>query len=212
MHIFRPTDLRAPGAIDALLAFHRATFGPSVMENDGGEGAPPAEPPKPTPPATGGDDEGKGGKAAILADLATERDKRQALEQQVTQIQSAHQAQMDALAKAFRLKPEDVSDTDKLAGQVTGLSEKLEQLTRANLVLSVVNAHPNLSDEDKAVIEKIPDEATMRTVAARLSEAAKPSGKPKADPPSGSGSGAKPDVDLPGVHRLRSFYESAETN
>jgi hypothetical protein len=34
---FKPTDLRALGAIDALLAFHKARFGDALME-EGGEG------------------------------------------------------------------------------------------------------------------------------------------------------------------------------
>jgi hypothetical protein len=34
---FKPTDLRAPGAIDNLLAFHKARFGDARME-EGGEG------------------------------------------------------------------------------------------------------------------------------------------------------------------------------
>lgn len=209
MHIHRPIDLRAPGAIDALLAFHRANFGSCVMQEGGEGGTPPSsgEAPKPTAPPAVGDDDGKGGKAAILADLATERDKRQALEQQVAQIQSANQERMEALARAFGLKQDEVSDADALAGKVTGLSEQLEKLTRANLVLSVVNDHPGLSEEDRKVVESIPDEATMRTVAARLAAASKPTGKPKADPPSGTPRKER-DAVKPGMDRLRFAYDT----
>ncbi len=35
--LFKPTDLRAPGAIDDLLAFHRARFGDLRMEDAGGD-------------------------------------------------------------------------------------------------------------------------------------------------------------------------------
>lgn len=213
MQINRPIDLRAPGAIDALLAFHRATFGDSVMEADGGDGGQgggtdgaPAG-----PPADGGD-EGKGGKSAILADLASERDKRQALEGTVQELQTSQTAMREAFAKALGIKPEEASDSDKLAEQVTGLSAKFEQLTRQNLELSVLNAHPDLSDEDKAVVKKIPDEATMRAVAARLAEASKPSGKPKADPPSQGGGSPQVPADKPGLPRLRAAYEAAESN
>lgn len=71
---------------------------------------PPSDPPSADPPADPPSepaDEGKGGKDAILADLAKERDKRQALEQTVTQMQTAQQQQMDALAKALGLKSDD---------------------------------------------------------------------------------------------------------
>lgn len=60
--------------------------------------------PSPTP---GSPDDGKGGKDAILADLAKERDARQALQQQIADLQTAQQSQMDALAKALGLKSDD---------------------------------------------------------------------------------------------------------
>lgn len=78
---------------------------------------PPANDPPPADPPSDPDD-GKGGKTAILADLATERDKRQQLEQTVTEMQAAQQAQMDALAKALGLKSDEPPDPDKLAAQV----------------------------------------------------------------------------------------------
>jgi hypothetical protein len=86
-------------------------------------GAPPADPPKDTPPADDppkdGDD-GKGGKSAILADLAKERDARQALEQQVRDLQAAQQTQLDGIAKALGLKTDDTPpDPAKLTEQLT---------------------------------------------------------------------------------------------
>jgi hypothetical protein len=212
MKIHRPIDLRAPGAIDALLAFHRTTFGDSVMEAEGGDGGSAGGEGEGAPAGGAGDDEGKGGKDALKADLAKERDKRQALEGTVQQMQASQAAMQEAFAKALGIKPEEASDSDKLAEQVTGLSTKFEELTRANLELSVLNAHPDLSDEDKAVIKKIPDEATMRAVAARLAEASKPSGKPKADPPSGGGGTSQIPADKPGLPRLRAAYAATESN
>jgi hypothetical protein len=79
--------------------------------------APPADPAPTDPPADPGDD-GKGGKAAILADLATERDKRQQLEAKVNELTTAQQSQMDAIAKALGLKTDEPPDADKLAAQV----------------------------------------------------------------------------------------------
>ena len=209
----RTTKAKPRGArgltVDELLAFHAAHFGGARMENEPPQGDPaPTSTPPSNDPAPTGDDKplGPGGEKALQA----ERDQRKALEKTVADMKSAHEAQMDALAKAFGLKKEDVSDTDALAGKVTGLSDQLEKLTRANLVLSVVNEHPNLSDEDKKVVAALPDEATMRTVAARLAEASKPTGKPKNDPPSNGGGGANTPVDRPGMSRLRAAYAAAE--
>lgn len=66
--------------------------------------APQESTPTPTPDPS---DDGKGGKAAILADLAKERDARQALEQKIAEAETSRQAQLDALAKALGLKPDD---------------------------------------------------------------------------------------------------------
>lgn len=50
-----PTDLRAPGAIDQLIAYHRHTFGGFCMEDDGGTGGDGGG------GASGGDGQGGGG-------------------------------------------------------------------------------------------------------------------------------------------------------
>jgi septal ring factor EnvC (AmiA/AmiB activator) len=60
---------------------------------------------KKDPPATG--DEGKGGKDAILADLAKERDKRQALEKQIKDLQPLAE-------KAKQLEEANQSEVEKL--------------------------------------------------------------------------------------------------
>ena len=197
-----------------------ATPGPLFnAEGDagGGGGTPPAgaptpEAPKPAPPAGGKADDGDkplgpGGERALEA----ERTARKDLEREFATFRQSQIQQRDALAAALGLKPEETSDADKVAGQITGLTERLDKMTRDNLVLSVINEHPTLSKEDREVVSKISDEATMRAVAARLAEAAKPSGRPKADPPS-NGGGSAPAVDLPGLPRLRAAYEATQTN
>lgn len=102
---------------------------------------PPAGPPAapaPTDPAAD-PDPAKGGKDAILADLAKERDKRQALETTVSEMQTAHQQQMDALAKALGLKKDDDTppDPDALASEIA--TERNNART-ANLQLAVFKA------------------------------------------------------------------------
>ncbi|GEB17057.1 hypothetical protein GUY44_18925 [Pimelobacter simplex] len=106
--------------------------------------ADPAPAPSPTPPADPANppaepDPSKGGKDAILADLAKERDKRQALETQVSEMQTAHQQQMDALAKALGLKKDDDAppDPDALASEIA--TERNNART-ANLQLAVFKA------------------------------------------------------------------------
>lgn len=136
-------------------------------------------------------DDGKGGKAAVLADLATERDKRQELEQQVQTLTKAQQAQTDALAKAFGIKPEETSDTSALAAQVTTLQEQFAQTQHQNAVLSVANEHGITDKDDLTLLTSVKDEATMRTLAARIQKASETPGTPKPDRTQG-GSGGEP--------------------
>lgn len=95
---------------------------------------PPADPGKTDPPADPANDPAKGGKDAILGDLAKERDKRQALETTVSEMQAAHKQQMDALAIAFGLKTGDEPpDPAKLAEQITASqAETAAEKTRAD--------------------------------------------------------------------------------
>lgn len=93
---------------------------------------PPADPPPSDPPPTDPPsdpqkepDDGKGGKDAILADLAKERDKRQELEQRFADAEKQRGEQMDSLAKALGLKPDDTpADPAKLAEQISAEQQK----------------------------------------------------------------------------------------
>lgn len=99
---------------------------------------PPQDPPAATPPT----EDGKGGKDAILADLAKERDKRQGLESQLTDFQTRQQEQMDAIAKALGLKSDDTPpDPAKLTEQIT-LAQS--EAAAANRELAVFKAAPAL--------------------------------------------------------------------
>lgn len=105
----------------------------------------PTEPP--AAPADPGDD-GKGGKDAILADLAKERDKRQALEQTVTQMQTSQQQQMDALAKALGLKSDDTPpDPEKLTQEVTAAQEQARVAQRELAVYRLAGTHEANANE-----------------------------------------------------------------
>lgn len=117
---------------------------------------PPADPPKRDDPP----DDGKGGKDAILADLAKERDKRQTLEQTVSEMQTAQQAQMDAIAKAFGIKQDDAPDPDALAQQIVAEQAKARE---AALQLAVyrnaaaVEANPDLLLDSASFLRDIAD-------------------------------------------------------
>jgi hypothetical protein len=96
---------------------------------------PPADPPKDP-------DDGKGGKDAILADLAKERDKRQELEGKLTE----QQAQMDAIAKALGLKEDTPPDPEALTAQVEAEQSRARE---AALQLAVYrNAAANDANPD----------------------------------------------------------------
>lgn len=136
-------------------------------------------------------DDGKGGKAAVLADLATERDKRQALEQQVRDLQQAQQTQTDALAQAFGLKPEDTSDVSKLAHQIGDLQRQFAETQHANSVLSLANEFRITEKGDLDLLASVTDPSTMRNVAARIAKTADSTpGTPKPDLSQGGSSGA----------------------
>lgn len=111
---------------------------------------PPADPPPSDPPA--GDpppaDDGKGGKEAILADLAKERDKRQALEDQVSTLTAAQQEQMDAIAKALGLKQDDTPpDPAALTEQIAAEQAKTQAAAVQLAVYKNASAHEANADE-----------------------------------------------------------------
>jgi hypothetical protein len=126
-------------------------------------------------------DDGKGGKSAVLADLAAERDKRQALEAQVATLTQNQQTQTAALANAFGLKPEETSDVSALASQVPALQEHFAASEHQNLVLTVANAHGISDTEAIADLSSVKDEQAMRRLAGRIQATAAAPGAPRPD-------------------------------
>jgi len=106
---------------------------------------PPADPPKTDPPPA---DDGKGGKDAILADLAKERDKRQSLETQLQTFQTTQQQQMDAIAKALGLKSDDEPpDPTKLTEQIAAEQAKTREAAVQLAVYKNASTHEANADE-----------------------------------------------------------------
>lgn len=99
------------------------------------------DPTPPTPPnqepekgtdKPGGDDKGEGSKTAVLADLAAERDKRQALEQQFTSLK-------DGLAKALGLGDTEKATPEQLQQQIAAAQS---ETTAAQTQLAVFRSAP----------------------------------------------------------------------
>ena len=86
-----------------------------------------------TPNEQPNDDAGAGGKTQILADLATERDKRQSLEQQFTSLK-------DGLAQALGLGQQAEVTPEQLAEQLTTAQS---EATQARTELAVFRSVPD---------------------------------------------------------------------
>lgn len=130
-------------------------------------------------------DEGKGGKSAILADLAAERDKRQALERQMTELQKAQQSQTEALAKAFGLKEGEKPAADQLTEQVSAIQARLDAAERKSRLLEVASEH-GIPKEYQHLLTAT-DGETLMSQAIALAELVKGSkpGAPQPDPSQG---------------------------
>jgi hypothetical protein len=178
----------------------------------------PPNDPTPTP------DDGKGGKDAILADLAKERDKRQALETTVTDMQTKQQEQMDALAKALGLKADDAPpDPTKLAEQITAEQSKTTdaeaRATSAERQLAVFKAAPALDANAVTLLDstafldsiKDVDHADTDALGEAIKKAVERDDRFKATPPTPAfpggprTPGARPEPS-PGLGRLRDAY------
>lgn len=142
------------------------------------------DPDKPDP-----DDKGAGGKDALKADLARERDKRQELEQSVAALKKSQDEQRDAFAKALGLAPEETSDTDKLSEQLSKLQDRLDGADRRTQVLEVATEHGIGKDDLHMLTGSTAEELKKQAewIQGKNTEAEKAKGKPKADPSQGGG-------------------------
>jgi hypothetical protein len=180
--ILRGLNPGDPASIQALIDFHRASFGGWRMSTPPPEPTP-APTPEPTPSATPGAKPGDEplGEAGVKA-LKTERDARKALEDQLKQMQTDQQAQMAKLAEAFGLKPKEAAQGDVVAT----LQQQMAILQQQNLVYRVAGEHNITDAADLALLGTASTEAVMRSLAARLKPAEGepvPAGKPAARTP-----------------------------
>lgn len=190
--ILRDLDPTNPATVQALIDFHRATFGGWKMEGDENGGDKPDEGEKPDDKGEqkgdkGGDDKplGPNGEKALKA----EREARETLEKQLNQLKSG-------LATALGVDQKDAkSSTDDVLASV---QQQLAAMQHANLVLSVANSHKITDEDDLALLRSIQDEEAVRKLAARLkpsddAQGGQSLGKrriPAPDPSQGKGSGS----------------------
>lgn len=180
-------DIAAPGGIEALLNFHRNTFGDAVMMAEPGDPAPnPTDPPKPgppappTPPAGEPDPEGLGdaGKRALQA-IRQERD-------EANRRAAEAQRQLDEKNRA------EMSDLEKARDDAAKEKREKEELRVENLRLRAI-AHHGISEDYQDLVHGT-DEASFKASAekvAKLEAAAKGTTPPPppADPVPGAGGG-----------------------
>lgn len=115
-------------------------------------------PAHPQPPAQGQQDDGKGGKDAILAELATERDKRQALEQQVaqlTQSTAGFNQLRQGLEKALGVGQQEQLTPEQLNEQLTG------QLTDAQAKAAAAEQTTTALTRQVAALRAVADKADV---------------------------------------------------
>lgn len=189
--ILRDLDPSNPATVQALVDFHRETFGGWKMEGEGDD-------PKPNEGGDKSDDKGGEAKDDKKSDdkplgpngekaLQAERDARKQLESDFGQFKAG-------LASLLGLEKDAKSSTDDVLATV---QQQLATMQRDNLVLSLANTNKITDEDDLGLLRTFKgDEDGLRKLAARL----KPSetqeqtnGRkrtPAPDPSQGQGSGS----------------------
>ena len=196
-----------PADLAEVIATHRDIFGGFTMQADPVEqqqdtDAPPAD--KDKSAEDDKDFKSPESKAAVLADLRKERDKRQALEARVEKL-----APLEKLAAAL-LPDEPTGGEDATAAAIKAIEDRIAAAEHRALV---AEASEGLTDEDKAILSKITDPELLASVAERLKRDAstdQQSGKsrrlPKPDP--SAGRGGSDEKSLSSVAEGRDLYRS----
>lgn len=168
--ILRGLDPSNPSTIQALIDFHRSTFGGWVMDGEDPAGATATVTPPATtdPTGSGKADDGatdeKLGDAGMKA-LQTERDARKAMEAQLNTLKAG-------LASALGIESKDAkSSTDDV---LASIQEQMASMQHENLVLTVANTHKITDEDDLSLLRDFKgNEEALRKLAGRL----KPSDK-----------------------------------
>lgn len=166
--ILRHLDPASPDTIQALIDFHRRHFGGSQMEveaDPGGDEKPPAGDGKPAEDGKHADDEilGEGGKKALKA----ERDARQALEKQVTDLKNS-QIDPKKLAEALGIKLGDAKSSGD--DMVTALQKQVSDMQHESRLYRIVAKHQITDGDDVELLRSLGDEVAMERLATRLAK------------------------------------------
>lgn len=218
-----PTNLM-PAELAEIIATHRALFGGFVMQADGEtppaapNPAPPAAPPAAPAAPPPGDDAGAGGKDALKADLATERDKRQELEQKFQKF-------AEGIGAALGITPAEVTP-EQMAAQLTqATADKdtiLQQLATANARLAIYDMAPDgvnvrrlldsrRFDTELGKVDVTDPAAVQAAITAFLDANPDYRTNPSSGGDLGAGHGRVPATTAPGVPRMAAALEQQLT-
>lgn len=167
--------------------------------------------PKPGDPAGSGSAP-EGSKTAVLADLAKERDARQALQKQVDDLLASQQSQAKAIAEAFGLA--EAPKSEELAETVQSLQAQIEADRREALIERLAATNGITDPEDKALLtEKDPER--LATQAERVGALVKAKAAAEAPPPPafvtnpGQGQGGQTSTQAQEDAEYAKFYPSS---
>jgi len=178
--VLNPTD---PASTQALINFHRMTFGGATMEAETTgtqEGTP--DPGAKGDPPTNEDLGAKGSERAVLADLAKERDARQALEAQVKELAPMKDT-LARLAAAFGADSKGATPETAIA-DITSRFDKLQD----DLGVERLARLHGITDEKDIVLLRSTSTDARSDLAARLKPGTNPP-NPKPDGSAARGAG-----------------------
>lgn len=144
-------------------------------------------------------------KATVLADLAKERDARQALEADLNGFKTA-------LTTAFGIKTDSADDDTALLSK---LQEQVTQMQQESAVLRLANEHGITDKDDLALLGSVTDADARGRLAERLAakgDESPASGTPKPDLTQGGKGEPAPRESLPGVPRLAQAFDDEMSN
>jgi len=217
-----------PKGITKYRKFHMASQ-PGLLFNadgDGGGGAPPAPAPpapapEPAPAPASPEDDGKGGKAAILADLATERDKRQAAEAELARLRQAGESDADRAKREGEQAIATAREEAAQAARAEVMSERVMdriELAASGKFTDTTDATLHLKDRASEFIKDGALDTAAITAAVDKLLADKPHLAAKTPVPSpgrvgiGTGSSSASDAVQPGLGRLQHAYAQSPHN
>ena len=187
-----PFDLSAPGAVDALLAFHRAVFGGARMEADDEDGQPDEQQDEQKPPEkepesrSDSDGLGDAGRKAIAAERKAAREEKRRADEAQAQLDELRRQQMTEQERAVAERDDARKQLDEANARLAAFEqERTRNEVAAAKGLSLAQAR-RLSGTTREEFE-----ADADAFKAELAAVAAPP-VPKPDPSAGAVDSGKP--------------------